>query len=292
MSTLIVTGASGKLGRRIVQLLLDRGGDRIIAATRTPAVLADFAARGVEVRRADFDDPASLPAAFAGGDVGMLISTDSVGHPGLRIAQHRTAIRAFEAAGVRHVVYTSMVNPVGSPIAIAIDHALTEAALAESTLDFTVLRNNIYTDMLGVYLPPAIASGSLVDACGTGATAFVTREDCARVAAAVAARPTAGRQTLDVTGPAGVTRDEVAALASEILGRPIRHVSVAVPALVAGMVEHAGMPKPIAELYATFDVGAAQGYLATPSDTVQRLTGRAPQSVRDFLVAHKQALLG
>lgn len=290
MSTIIVTGASGKLGRRIVQLLLDRGGDRIIATTRTPAALAEFAARGVDVRRADFDDPASMAAAFTGGDVAVLISTDAVGTPGLRIAQHRAAIHAFQAAGVRHAIYTSVCNPVGSPLAVALDHALTEAALAESKLSFTALRNNIYTDMLMVYLPPAIASGSLVDACGTGRAAFVTREDCAQVAAAVAANPPAGRQTLDVTGPAAVTRDEIAQLASEILGRSIHHVNVPVAALVAGMVEH-GMPKPIAELYATFDVGTAQGYLANTADTVQRLTGRAPQSVRDFLVAHKQALV-
>ena len=291
MSTIIVTGASGNLGRRIVQLLLDRGGDRIIAATRNPAALAEFAARGVEVRRADFDDPASLPAAFAGGDVGLLISTDAVGTPGLRIAQHRTASRASPAPGPRHADTPSLATPGAPPTALARDHVLTEAALAESKLDFTVLRNNLYTDLLGLYLPAAIASGSLVDACGTGATAFVTREDCARVAAAVAARPPAGRQTLDVTGPAGVTRDEIAALASELFARPIHHLSVEVPALVAGMIEH-GVPKPIAELYATFDVGVAQGYLATPSDTVRSFTGRAPQSVRDYLIAHKQALLG
>src|SRR5262249_19713219 len=140
MSTLLVTGASGHLGRRVLELLLEAGAGQIIAATRTPEKLADFAQRGVVVRHADFDDPASLAEAFKGAERLLLISTDAIGTPGLRIQQHTNAIKAAEEAGVSHVVYTSLINPEpGTPIAIAPDHYGTEQALAQSKLGFTVL---------------------------------------------------------------------------------------------------------------------------------------------------------
>jgi len=289
-SPFLVTGASGQLGRRVVELLLAQDLGPIIATTRTPDALKELAARGVEVRRADFEDEASLVQAFRGAGRALLVSTDALDRPGKRLAQHQRAIRALEAAGVKHVVYTSLPNPAGSVISIAPDHAGTEAALAASRLDFTILRNNLYADLLFMSLPQAIASGQLVDARGDGAVAYVTREDCARAAAAVLAdRSSSGRRTLDVTGPAALTSDELAALASEVVGRKIVHVSVPGDALVRGLVEH-GLPQPVAELLASFDAGIARGELATATDTVQRLTGRAPSSLRDFLVENRAAL--
>jgi NAD(P)H dehydrogenase (quinone) len=133
MSTLLVTGASGHLGRRVLELLLETQTGQIIATTRTPEKLADFAQRGVIVRQADFDDPASLVTAFTGADRLLLISTDVIGVPGLRIQQHTNAVKAAEEAEVSHVVYTSLINPEpGTPIAIAPDHYETELALAQS----------------------------------------------------------------------------------------------------------------------------------------------------------------
>jgi NAD(P)H dehydrogenase (quinone) len=290
-SPLLVTGAAGHLGRRVVELLLERGVGPIIATTRRPEALADLAARGVEVRRADFDDGPGLARAFAGAKRALLVSTDSVDGTSRRLAQQQTAVRAFAAAGVAHVVYTSMVNPVGSPVGVAPDHAGTEAALASSPLDFTILRNNIYADMLLVWLPPALASGQLVDARAEGAVAYVTREDCAQVAAAALATATTGRHTLDVTGPGALTGAELATLASELVRRTVTHVSVPVAAVVEGLVQH-GLPRPVAEIYASFDVGIARGDFAAVTDTVSRLTGRQPQSVRDFLAASRAALLG
>ncbi|MDI3288244.1 SDR family oxidoreductase [Polyangium sp. 15x6] len=288
-SAVLVTGASGHLGRRVLELLLEQKVGPIVATTRTPDSLKDFVAKGVEVRRADFDDETSLAETFRGVGRALLISTDSLDRPGRRLAQQKAAVRAFEAAGVEHVVYTSLPNPVGSPILIAEDHAGTEAALAGSRLDFTILRNNLYTDMLFVWLPPALASGKLVDARGDGAIAWVTRDDCARAAAAALGDGAKGRRTLDVTGPAALTSKELAALASDVFGRAIEHVSVPIEALVQGMADH-GMPEPMAKTLASFDKGIAKGDLATVTDTVQRFTGRAPQSVRAFLVANRAAL--
>jgi NAD(P)H dehydrogenase (quinone) len=288
---LLVTGASGHLGRRVLELLLERDAGPIIATTRSPASLAGFASRGIEVRRADFEDDASMTTGFAGAKRALLISTDAFDRPGRRIAQHRSAIAAFERAGVEHVVYTSMPNPTDTPVTIAPDHAATEAALAASKkLAFTILRNHLYTDLLLLALPPAIASGALISAKGTGAIAYVTRDDCARAAAAALASGARGRTTLDVSGPEAVTADQVAAIATELTGRPVVHTSVPVPALIEGMVGH-GLPRPMAELLASFDAATAKGDYQHVTGTVEQLSGSKPTSVAAFLRANRTALL-
>lgn len=287
--SILVTGAAGHLGRRVLSLLLEHNAGPLIATTRNPEALADLAAQGVTVRRADFDDPSTLPAAFAGATRALLISTDALDRPGRRIAQHQAAVRAFAESGVKHVVYTSLPDAHDTPVTIAPDHAATEDALAATSLDYTILRNNLYADLLFQFLPPALASGTYVTARGTGATAWVTREDCARAAAAALASPVSGRRTLDVTGPAALTSDELAAIVSEVVGKPIVHLAVPAPALIEGMVAH-GLPKPVAELLASFDTAVARGKLARVTDTVQQLTGQPPQSVAAFLRAHRAQL--
>lgn len=289
--TLLVTGASGQLGRRVVELLLEANAGRVVAATRTPDKLADLAGRGVEVRQADFDDPGSLPSAFAGVDRLLLISTDVVDGTDRRIRQHRNAVNAAGQTGVKHVIYTSLIRPEpGSPVAIAPDHYATEQALAASPLDWTVLRNNVYTDVLLRSLPRAVATGQLVAAAGEGGAGYVTREDCARAAAAALAASNSGRTTLDITGPAIVTHAELAQIVSAITDRPVTYVPVEPEVLKAGMVA-AGLPDFVAGMLVSFDVAIAQGVLAVVSTTVADLTGKAPQSVHDFLAAHRQQLL-
>ena len=287
---LLVTGASGHLGRRVVELLLERGAGPIIATTRNPDQLAGFAARGVDVRRADFEDDASLATAFAGARRALVISTDALDRPGRRIAQHRRAIAALERAGAEHVVYTSLIHPTDTPVILAPDHAATEAALAASKLDWTILRNSLYTDYLVPSLAAAVASGALIDAKGASATAYVTRDDCARAAAAALASTARGRTTLDVTGPEAITADQLAAIASEVTGVPVVHTSVPVPALIEGMVGH-GLPRPVAELLASFDAAAALGQYREVSRTVEQLSGTRPTSVASYLRAQRAALL-
>lgn len=288
-SPVLVTGASGHLGRRVVELLLEKNQQPIIATTRSPESLLDLARRGVQVRRADFEDPASLSAAFAGAERLLLISTDALDRPGRRLAQQLAAVRAAEGAGVKHVVYTSLPNAPTSSVSISPDHFRTEEALAASHLGYTVLRNNLYSDLLPGSLLPAIASGQLFTARASGKVAYVTREDCAVAAAAALVLPEGGRQTLDVTGPAALSGDELAALTSEIIGRPVVHTSVAPEILIEGLVAH-GVPQPYAELFASFDTAIARGELATVNGEVSRLLGRSPQSVRDYLLANRSAL--
>ncbi|WP_394839715.1 SDR family oxidoreductase [Pendulispora rubella] len=288
-SALLVTGASGQLGRQVLDDLLARKVQgSIIATTRNPESLAAYAAKGIEVRQADFEgDPGALAKAFSGASRALLISTDALDKPGRRLAQHRAAIKAFEAAGVKHVVYTSLTNPYAeSPILIAPDHRESEAALAASRLEFTVLRNNLYIDLLVGSLPHVLASGKLVDARGTGATGFVTRQDCALAAAAALSSPYSGRRTLEITGPAAVTSAQVATWLTELSGKPVQHVSVSPEAFTAGLIEH-GLPAPLAAVIASFDVAVTKGDLAVVTSAVKELTGREPQTVRDFLAAQR-----
>lgn len=289
--TLLVTGASGQLGRRVVAHLLDTcaiAPSRLVAVTRRPETLADIAARGVEVRRADFDDPASLGPAFAGAGRLLLISTDALDRPGARLAQHRAAIAAAKAAGVTHIVYTSMPNPDGSPIPFAPDHRQTEQALAESGVGWTVLRNAAwYFENLGFTLPSVLASGSWFTSAGDGRTAYISRDDCARAAAAALAVAPAGNAVHDITGPAALSNAEIAAAVSRATGKPIALVQVSDDELARGMIA-AGIPEPMARIWASFDTATRLGSFATVSDAVARLTGRPPQTFEACLAANPQ----
>lgn len=290
--TLLVTGAAGHLGRRVIEQLLQANAGPIIATTRTPDKLTDLAARGVEVRYADFDQPDTLAPAFAGADRLLLISTDTLSVPGQRLAQHKAAIAAAVQAGVSHVLYTSAPRATdpGHPALVVPDHRGTEEALANSPLDWTVLRNNIYAEIRLMSLPQAIAMGQILGASGQGGVSYISREDCARAAASALAATTTGRTTLEITGPEVVTYAELARLASELSGKPIHYVALSSNELQT-IFTSAGMPATIAEVMVSFDTAAAQGYLGIVTNAVKDLTGQAPQSLRAFLTDHREALL-
>lgn len=288
--TLLVTGASGHLGRRVIELLLEANAGTVVAASRAPEKLADFAAQGVIVRHADFDDPTSLTTAFAGVDRLLLISTDALGVPGLRIKQHVNAVKAAEAAGVKHVVYTSLTNAADTPILLAPDHKATEDALAASALGWTVLRNNVYSEMQISALNRAISMGQLFSACGEGKIGYITREDCARAAAAALASDFEGKRTLEVTGPEAVSQYDLAAIASQLSGQTVTYIPLTLEALTQGMVD-AGLPRPVADVYASFDAGAAQGKLDVVTNVVEELTGKKPTRLADYIAANRDAVL-
>jgi NAD(P)H dehydrogenase (quinone) len=292
---LLVTGASGQLGRRVIHHLLHSyrvPAARIVAATRKPEGLADLAALGVVVRQADFEDAASLPRAFAGVARALLVSTDALDRPGRRLQQHRAAVAAAAQAGVQHVVYTSMQRPEpGSPIPFAPDHHGTEQALAASTMDWTVLRNNWYMENLFLTLPQVLASGQWYSAAGDGRIAQVARDDCARAAAAALAGSSTGRVVYNITGAEAQSTVEIARLAAELTGRPLAVVPVSPEALAQGLAA-AGVPAFLVPLLVAFDVNTAQGGVAEVSGDFQRLTGTQPQGLREFMVAHRAALAG
>src|ERR1700722_17045883 len=215
---LLVTGASGNLGKAVVAELRRLGAKKVIAATRTPGRHPELASLGVEEREADFDRPETLQTAFRGVARLLLVSTDSLHAPDLRIQQHREAIQAAVNAGVEHIVYTSLPNahPTEGP-SIPDDHFWTEVALFESGLNWTILRNNLYTEVILRFAPFALKTGKLVSATQSQGRSYVSREDCARTAATALLNAT-GKAIYDVTGPASITHDEIASNVSRLSG--------------------------------------------------------------------------
>jgi NAD(P)H dehydrogenase (quinone) len=284
--TLLVTGASGQLGRRVVEILLDAEAGPVVAATRSPEKLTALADRGAEIRRADFDDPASLAGAFDGADRLLLVSTDALGH---RLQQHRAAIGAAVRAGVKHIVYTSLPNPEKWGAPFTLEHAQTEEMLKTSRAGWTVLRNNLYADSLVPKLTNAVQSGQLAAAAGDGGAPYVSREDCAGAAAAALASSDFDGRTIDVTGPAVVTHAELAKIASDISRRQVTYVRTAPEELRKGFVA-LGMSRDEADVLVTIDVAIANGWPGAVTNAVEELTGHPPASVAELLAEHSDVL--
>lgn len=278
--TLLVTGASGHLGRQVIENLKKTAGFNLVAGTRDPSKMPD---PGIELRVVDFDNPTTLAIAFAGVDRLLLISTDALDKPGRRIAQHRAAISAAVAAGVKHVVYTSVINAVeDSASLVTPDHYETEQAIIASGLGYTILRNGLYADNLLGSLPHIVSSGQWYHSAGKGKIALVTRFDCARIAAAALTGEFNGKRILDVTGPELLDHDEIAGQIGGVIGRPIEAISIDAESLVEGMTQ-AGLPEQFARVLASFDIAQANGEFAVLSPSILKLTGVAPTSVREFL---------
>lgn len=288
MSTVLVAGANGKLGRHVVKLLREAGQHTVIAASRNPSKLGDLAALGAETRRADFDDATSLSTAFAGVDRALIVSTDALGTPGQRLSQHSAAVAAAKAAGVKEIVYTSMPKPDQSAVTFAPDHLGTEEAIKASGLAYTILRNAWYQENLLHSLPSAIASGKWYSASGEGPNAYVSHADCARAAAAALSK-SATNETLTITGPELQTTKQIASLASAILGKPIEVVDVSDAQLAEGL-KHAGFPDFLIPTFVSFDTNTRLGGFDILTNDVERLTGRKPEPLATFFEANKAAL--
>ena len=288
--SVIVTGASGNLGRLVAENLMARVAPKeVVLVTRRPAALKEFAALGVDVRYGDFDDAASLPKAFAGGRRMLLISTDAIGR---RTVQHRTAIDAAAAVGVGHVVYTSHVSPVpGNPLGeIASENAQTETALREAGFTWTVLRFGSFAELQVQPATMAVSAGKLVSNAGDGRIAPVSRYDCAEAAAIVLTTDGHQSQTYEITGPASFSQRELASLLGEVTGRTVRVVRVGDNMLSWGMVR-CGVPRPVARAVTAFGRAVREGYFDVVDPAFERLSGRPPRSLREVLIRHRGDLL-
>jgi NAD(P)H dehydrogenase (quinone) len=282
---IVITGASGQLARRAAELVLATvAAEDLILTTRTPAALASFAARGVDVRFADFAQPQSLRAAFAGAERLLLVSATDLAH---RIEQHLSAIAAAKATGVRHVVYTSGLKPEPpNPAVVAPSHFATEQALTQSGLEWTILRNSLYADYQLPEAERAIAAGVLVHNRGAGSVAYVAREDCAAVAAAALLQPGHASAVYEVTGNESFSADDLAALYAELGHAPVRARALDDAEFVAALVGGATNDDHLrygAELVASFGRSIREGYMASRSDAVAKLTGHEPRSLRAVL---------
>lgn len=286
-----ITGASGQFGRAAVEALMARmPAADLILVSRTPAKLADFAARGAICRRGDFDQPETLRGAFAGARRMLLISGTRVGK---RVAQHRAAIEAGVADGVRHIAYTSFVGiDDRNPALVVKDHGPTEALIKASGAAWTMLRDSWYADAIADAIAPnAIAAGRWISSSGAGRAAMVAREDC--VACAVAVLTGAGHEnrTYNITGPDLLSVREAVAMISDLSGKPIEYVETDDAGMYA-MFDAMGVPREPVDGQAvkgipwnsddmvSFERAIREGWLGVVSDDVERITGRKPKSLR------------
>jgi len=268
---IIVSGASGNLGGRTVEELLTRGvsASRLILVSRTPEELKQYADRGASVRFGDFTKPESLPAAYAGGTRMLLISVGGNGEV-TATALLKRAIDAAKAAGVRHIAYTSYVGITrGDTAGRAADHQATEEALRASGVAWTMLRNSIYMHGQIGQAARWVADGRAVIPPNESPIGYVTREDCARAAAAVLSTPGHEGKAYDITGPELIGVREAAAIASAATGKPIEVVQ-------GGADVRPGFGRPA---------------MAFTTTHFEELTGRKPTSLRELFEANKAALL-
>lgn len=282
---IVVTGATGQLGRLVIAQLIARGvpAANIVAAVRTPAKAAELAALGLQVREADYTRPATLAAAFKGAERVLLISSSEVGQ---RLPQHRAVIDAAREARVGQLVYTSLLRADSSPLGLAAEHKATEALIASSGLPHVLLRNGWYTENYLASVAPALLHGAFIGAAGSGRIASATRADYAAAAAAVLAQPVGGNRTYELAGDTSYTLAELVAELNRQTGRTVVYQDLPQQAFEAALVG-AGLPAPFAALLVDSDAGAAKGALFDDGHQLGTLIGRP---TTPLAVAMKAAL--
>lgn len=292
--TIFITGASGKLGRAVIEHLLDHQNvapSRIIAGSRSPEKLADLKAKGIEIRKADFDDAAGLAESLKGAGTVLIVSTDALDGAGTRQRQHLAAVGAAVKAGVKRLAYTSLPVPETSKVSFAPDHLNTEKAVKASGLPYLIFRNNWYQENLFMALPHAFASGQWYTSSGEGRTAYVSRDDIAAAIASALVDWPAESATYTLTGTEALTNEEVAALASAAIGKPLSVVNLTDEQLAGGM-KQAGLPDAVIPTIVSFDAAARAGDLAVITGDVESLSGRKSKPLKAFIEESKAALAG
>lgn len=284
---IVVTGATGHLGKAIVEGLLQRvSADRVVASVRDAGKASDLAAKGVTVRTADFDDAHSLRAAFARAEQVLIVSADKLGDEALRL--HRAAINAARDAGVKRVLYTSHMGArAGSSFAPADQHAGTEADLAASGLAYTALRHGFYAESCLHMIGDGLKAGEL-RVPEDGPVSWTARADLAEADAAILAE--AGKwdgATPPLTASEALTMADIAALASDVTGREVRHVTVSDAEWRDAKIA-SGMPAIYAEMLLGTFRAARRGDFAATDPALAMLLGRAPRTMGDVLTTFGQ----
>jgi NAD(P)H dehydrogenase (quinone) len=278
--SVVVTGATGQLGRLTVEALLRRGvpASDVVATGRDVTGIKDLAERGVVVRRADFTDPDSLAAAFAGTDKLLLISASIPVDE--RVANHRRAIDAALAAGVSLVAYTSTLQADTAATIIGATHRATEEYLRERRVPSVLLRNGWYLENYTAQLPDILQNGAVIGAAGQGRVSAASRADYAEAAAVVLTTQSHVGAVYELGGGEAFTLTELAAAISAAAGKPITYTDLSAKEL-ARMLAGAGLPADLADVLADADLGLSRGELFTDSGDLGRLIGRPTTPLAD-----------
>lgn len=281
MTTIAVTGTSGKLGPLVVHALIEYGvsPSDVVAIARNTDKIAHLADRGVVTRQGDYDDPASLDTALAGVDRLILVSSSALGQ---RATQHANVISAAERAGVSRIVYTSILRANTSTIAIAPEHWTTEQDLAASPIATTILRNSWYLENYTGQIPQYTSAGTVLGATNNAPLTAAARGDYA-AAAAVAAIQDAEGETYEL-GAVTFTLDELAATVAAASGVDVEHRNLPVAGFAAAL-EGAGLDEGTAGFFASVDDDIARGELYTDSSDLETLIGRVPLTLEQTVRA-------
>jgi len=278
--TIAITGATGQLGKLVVEQLLEKTApSEVVAIVRDAAKAAPFSAQGVDVRVASYEDRAALDAALVGVDRLLLVSGSEVGQ---RVAQHQNVIDAAKAAGVGHVVYTSAPRASTSELILAPEHKATEEYLVASGLDYSVLRNNWYTENYAAQIDVSRQSGTLVAAVGDGRIASATRADFAAGAVAVLTGEGHEGKVYELGGDVAWTYDDLAVALGEVAGREVVYQPVDAAEL-ARILADAGLPEAAVGFTVALDQNIAAGVLGEVTSDLSTLLGRPTTPLLDGL---------
>lgn len=278
---ILVTGASGQLGRLVIDSLLEKtAASNIVAAVRSPEKVADLAEKGVQVRQADYTDQDSLVAAMQGVEKVLLISSSEVGQ---RTAQHNNIINAAKQAGVSLIAYTSILKADTSPLILAEEHVATEKLLAESGVPHVLLRNGWYSENYTMSVATALEYG-VVGCAGDGKLATASRADFAAAAAAVLVNDGQAGKVYELAGDNAFTLSEYAAAISKVTGKTVAYQNVP-EAEYTKILVGAGLPEGFAAILADSEAGASKGGLFSESKDLSTLIGRPTTPIEDSIKA-------
>ncbi|MBW4203656.1 SDR family oxidoreductase [Enterobacter cloacae subsp. cloacae] len=273
-----ITGATGQLGRLVIeQLLKTVPANQIVAVVRNPAKAEALSQQGIVVRQGDYTDQAALTTALKGVEKLLLISSSEVGQ---RATQHQNVINAAKAAGVTFVAYTSLLHADNSPLGLHVEHVATEKALAASGIPYALLRNGWYTENYLASAPPALEHGVFIGAAGEGKIASATRADYAAAAAKVVSEEGHAGKVYELAGDSAWTLSELAAELSKQSGKPVVYQNMS-EADFAAALKSVGLPAGLADMLADSDVGASKGGLFDDSHTLSKLIGRPTTSLSE-----------
>ena len=285
---IVVTGATGQLGRLVIEnLLRTEPASSIVATVRDPAKAADLSKLGVLVRQADYTQPASLRKAFAGADKLLLISSSEL-EPGQRASHHRAVIDAALECEVKLIGYTSMLHADTTPLGLADDHVQTEAMLKASAIPSVILRNGWYTENYTISIPTALAHGALMGSAGEGRIASAARADYAAAAALAMTLPDQAGRVYELAGDTAYTLSELAAEISRQSGKAVNYINLPREEYKAALVGF-GLPEPVADLLSDSDNGASQGGLFDDTHQLSKLIGRPTTPMAETITAELKA---
>ncbi|MFI9334695.1 SDR family oxidoreductase [Streptomyces althioticus] len=279
--SIVVTGASGKLGRHVVEQLLEKvPAGQVTAVVRSPEKVADLAERGVRVAVADYNAPETFDGLFTAGDKVLLISGNEFDKG--RVRQHSVVIDAAKAAGVALLAYTSA--PGSLTASLADDHRGTERALLDSGVPYVLLRNGWYHENYTENLAPVLEHGAVVAAAGEGRISTASRADYAAATVAVLTGEGHENATYELGGDEAWSFAEYAAELSRQTGREIAYNAVT-PEALTGILAGAGLPEPAAAMFADVDAAIAKGELVVDSGDLSRLAGRPTTPLSEAVAA-------